>query len=357
MAETSGFFNAEILSDGSYDRVYTAEIFAQYFSQFIGNGVYANPATQLQVVSMDSSGMGVKVLQGNAFINGYWYKNSSSKELKISNANGTTSRFDLIVVRLDYSTRSIYLHVIEGTPSTSPTAPSYIRNSEYYDIVLAKVKIDAAAVEISDSAITDMRQDNSCCGIVTGLINQIDTTDLFAQYEAEFRNWFNQTGIDYHAWFEATDEEFDAWLATTDEGFKQWFNNLKASINSQTDRYSMLFNDWFSTIQGRLEGDIATKLYGQIQKLNISTTKGIYGFETKTTTETIDGTITEQYQDGKKVVTTELSETVIEQKFYNSLGSLVYTKTITENEDGSVTETVVIEEGAENHVNDGIYEA
>ena len=70
MAETSGFFNAEVLEDGSYDRVYTAESFAQYFSQFIGNGVYANPATQLQVTQLSTPAMGARVTAGNAFING-----------------------------------------------------------------------------------------------------------------------------------------------------------------------------------------------------------------------------------------------------------------------------------------------
>lgn len=357
MAETSGFFNAEILSDGSYDRAYMAEQFAQYFAMFIGNGVFVTPATQLKVVQQTNPTMGVTVCVGDAYINGYWYKNDTNLNLVLSNANGTTSRIDLIVLRWDSLQRNIYLKVIEGVPSASPVEPSYSRNADCYDLVLASVRIGSAVTEITTIDITDKRADNTYCGYVSGVVSQIDTTDLFAQYEAEFRNWFNQTGIDYHAWFEATDEEFDAWLATTDEGFKQWFNNLKASINSQTDRYSMLFNDWFSTIQGRLEGDIATKLYGQIQKLNISTIKGIYGFEAKTTTGTVEGTMTEQYQDGKKIVTTELSETVIEQKFYNSLGSLVYTKTITENEDGSVTETVVTEEGAEIHVNDGIYEA
>lgn len=312
MAETSGFFNAEILSDGSYDRVYTAEIFAQYFAQFIGNGVYANPATQLQVVSMDSSGMGVKVLQGNAFINGYWYKNSSGKELKISNANGTTSRFDLIVVRLDYSTRSIYLHVIEGTPSTSPTVPNYIRNSEYYDIVLAKVNIGVAAVEITDSAITDMRQDNSCCGIVTGLINQIETTGLFRQF---------------------------------DVAFNEWFTKLKQDNQGVSDEFTRLFIDWFNDIKGQLDGDLATALQLQIDNLSKILENEVYGFENKTTKEDEDGTITEQFGDGRKIVTTEEANGDIVQRFYNSSGELTKSKTITELSDGTIKETVMLEGG------------
>lgn len=308
MAETSGFFNAEILSDGSYDRVYTAEIFAQYFSQFIGNGVYANPATQLQVVSMDSSGMGVKVLQGNAFINGYWYKNSSGKELKISSANGTTSRFDLIVVRLDYSTRSIYLHVIEGTPSTYPTVPSYIRNSEYYDIVLAKVNIGVAAVEISDSAITDMRQDNSCCGIVTGLINQIETTGLFRQFTAEFN---------------------------------EWFDKLKKDNQGAANDFTRLFTTWFDSIKGHLEGEPATALQLQIDELTKSTTRGIYGFESKETKEDENGVITETFDDGRKIITSESSNGDIIQIYYNSDGTIKMKKTIKELEDGTIKEVVM----------------
>lgn len=308
MAETSGFFNAEILSDGSYDRVYTAEIFAQYFSQFIGNGVYANPATQLQVVSMDSSGMGVKVLQGNAFINGYWYKNSSSKELKISNANGTTSRFDLIVVRLDYSTRSIYLHVIEGTPSTSPTVPSYIRNSEYYDIVLAKVNIGAAVVEISDSAITDLRPDNSVCGFVTGVVDQIETTDLFKQF-------------------------------TT--AFNEWFTKLKQDSQDASEEFTRLFTDWFDSIKGKLEGEPATALQLQIDELTKSTTKGIYGFESKETKEDENGVITETFGDGRKIVTSESSNGDIVQIYYNSDGTIKMKKTVNELEDGTIKEVVM----------------
>ena len=78
MAETSGFFNAEMVEgDGSttYDRIYYADQFAYYFSKFISNGVYINPATQLKVTSKGELKLNVAV--GDAFINGYWYKNET----------------------------------------------------------------------------------------------------------------------------------------------------------------------------------------------------------------------------------------------------------------------------------------
>ena len=82
MSQTSGFFNAEQLADGSYDRVYMAQQFAYYFSKFIGNGVFITPATQLKVVPQNMPSMGVNVLVGDAYINGYWYRNDNVYPLK-----------------------------------------------------------------------------------------------------------------------------------------------------------------------------------------------------------------------------------------------------------------------------------
>ena len=55
MAEESGFFEAMLDQDGSYDRAYVAKQFADYFAMFVGNGVFASPTNQLMVTS--GSGM------------------------------------------------------------------------------------------------------------------------------------------------------------------------------------------------------------------------------------------------------------------------------------------------------------
>ena len=46
--ERSAFFNSI-----NGDRRYKAEVFAEYFSSFIGNGVFPNPSTSLQVIAND----------------------------------------------------------------------------------------------------------------------------------------------------------------------------------------------------------------------------------------------------------------------------------------------------------------
>ena len=81
MAEYSGFFNAKELDTGGYDREYDAEQFADYFSRFISNGVFGNPANNLQVVYLDNSEkpFNVTIKKGSAFI--YEYKNSSKRRI------------------------------------------------------------------------------------------------------------------------------------------------------------------------------------------------------------------------------------------------------------------------------------
>ena len=51
---------------------------------------------------------------------------------------------------------------------------------------------------------------------------------------------------------------------------------------------------------------------------------------------------TEQFVDGRKIVTT-VSDKVTTQKYYSENNILMYTHTITKNEDGSVTERTVAE--------------
>ena len=45
-------FDAVVDSDGNYDRTYTSEQFALYFSKLFSNGVYGADSTGLQVTAL-----------------------------------------------------------------------------------------------------------------------------------------------------------------------------------------------------------------------------------------------------------------------------------------------------------------
>ena len=53
--EKSFPFDSVELTDGSYDRAYYSEDFADYFAKFISNGVYPNPSNNLLVESLNNN--------------------------------------------------------------------------------------------------------------------------------------------------------------------------------------------------------------------------------------------------------------------------------------------------------------
>ena len=64
---------------------------------------------------------------------------------------------------------------------------------------LAEILVDKQATAITAAKITDTRGNTTLCGWVTGLIGTIDTTALFALYDATFNSWFNDAKDAYQS--------------------------------------------------------------------------------------------------------------------------------------------------------------
>lgn len=187
--ERYSFFDAVLNPDGTYDRVYDSADVASYFASFIGNGVYPAPANSLMVSA--GAGMNVSVAVGKAWINGYFYELADEpKTLSLALGNGTNPRIDLVVLSLNMSKRLIELKVIKGASAINPQEPKISRTKDIYDLVLAKVNVPAGTTVLHQNMIADTRFDKDKCGIVSGVVNQIDTTGLFTQYNDAFTSWF-----------------------------------------------------------------------------------------------------------------------------------------------------------------------
>lgn len=182
MSERYGFFNAVETSSGVYDRTYNAEDFANYFSKFIGNGVFVEPTNGLKVSAQ--SGLKVTVKSGSAYIDGYYYELTEDKTLTIPVNSASYVQQDSIVVRLDKVKRKMSLELKQNNASVS-------RTSTVKELQLATIRKQVGATNLSASDITDMRPYNEVCGFVTGVVQQISTSDLFSQFTAMFNEWFN----------------------------------------------------------------------------------------------------------------------------------------------------------------------
>lgn len=189
MAEKSGFFNARETEGGTYDREYDAEQFAEYFANFISNGVYANPANQLKVVFDDSPNKPFVVIvrKGKAYIDGYWYELTEDMEITIPANTKAYIVKDVIRCTLDKAERKVSIVLEEDVTSDHPT-----NNNNRHDLVLSTIVVQPNASKLNAEDITDKRPDKTYCGFVTGVIDQIDTTELFQQYDDAFQTWFNE---------------------------------------------------------------------------------------------------------------------------------------------------------------------
>lgn len=192
MSYTSGFFDAVDLGGGDYDREYSAAVFAHYFSLLVKNGVFPDPSTGMQVKASSSPDMHVSVQPGSGWVNGYYITvpENGPEVLTVPTANPSLSRIDSVIMGLNYVEREIQLYIKSGAVSASPSVVSLQRDNDLYEMELAQITVAAGVASISQANITDMRQNTSRCGIVKGTIDQIDTTDLFAQYDDAFQTWF-----------------------------------------------------------------------------------------------------------------------------------------------------------------------
>ena len=151
---------------------------------------------------MPTPQMQVCVEKGQGWINGYWYENTDTMYLPIEVADGVLNRIDSIVLRLGFAERNMWLMVKKGTPAINPIVPEVTRTADYYDLQLATVSIPAGSIRITQAQIQDTRMNQDVCGWVTGVVEQLDTTTLFNQFEAYFQEFKENNQADFDTWFE-----------------------------------------------------------------------------------------------------------------------------------------------------------
>lgn len=324
MAQECGFFNAQLEGE-EFDRVYLAEQFAAYFAAFIGNGIYGHSMQKLQVLCQDVPNMSIKVLSGEAYTNGWWYRNTDTYDISVPVADGVLSRIDVVVVRWGNAERDMWLQLITGTPSSNPVKPAIRRDADYFDLQLAVISVPAGTIRITQTQIQDTRLNNAVCGLVTGVVDQIDTTNLYNQFESYFQDFKDHYEADYATWtaqqkqayldyVAATKLAYDNWVSNRQNAYTQWTaekmleyaqfvstseKDYTDYIKAKTDAYEAFvtekekdynewtaeqkaeyrqwynvhtttwtaeFTEWFNTLKDKLSGDVAGNLQLEIDE-------------------------------------------------------------------------------------------
>lgn len=199
MAIQSYFFNA-IKDEQGYDRVYDSEDVTSYLDKIVGNGVFPNPSTNLQVQA--SSGMNVVVKAGQGWINGHKMISTTDLPLTIAAADVLLGRIDAVIFYFDMNTREMGITVKQGTKAANPVAPVMTRTTSRWEMCLAEITVAKQVTSITAANIKDTRGNSSVCGYVQGLIQQVDTTTLWTQFQTEYQQAIDADQADFDAWFD-----------------------------------------------------------------------------------------------------------------------------------------------------------
>ena len=251
MAWNYGFFNSV-----NGDRTYTAEHISRMYEGMISNGVFASVGKELVVEP--NNGMTIQINTGRGHFNNHWVRNDSEHLLVVADADVLLNRYAAVCIRVDDSddVRSAEPYLKYGSFATVPAKPEMEHSEKVDEFCLAYVYIPAGASEIKGSYIEDARGDNSVCGWVHVLMDQVETSTLWQQYKSEWAEFMQQTESDTTTWQATEKSEFEAWRASEKAALQVWQVSEAAA-----------FEAWFNGLEVMLEGDVAANLANETQKL------------------------------------------------------------------------------------------
>lgn len=232
MAITYGFFNAVQQSDGSYDRAYNSEQISDMFEGLVSDGVFESVGDALIVKAGDE--MTVNVGTGRASIDGHWIKNDAKFNITLAASHLTLNRWSAIIVRLDVTKRTMSILEKGGLNGTNPAKPTMTNSDTIKEKCLAYVYVKAGTSTITQSNITDSRADTNVCGWVTGIIKQVDTSQLFLQYQTAYEQQLETM----QTWETQQKAAFDTWFATLTDQLQvnTYIKKFRKTVTTTTEK-------------------------------------------------------------------------------------------------------------------------
>lgn len=212
MAVTYGFFNSL-----NGDRKYNADQMSEYFKGIVSDGVYENVGGAMQVLA--STGMSVQVQTGRMLIDSKWVENDAVLTITLNAAHVILNRYTAIVARLDRSNRLIEIVAKDGANASTPIKPTIQDDATITEKCLAYIYVGAGVTSLSQANIEDTRANTNICGWVTGIIEQVDTSQLFLQWQTAYQEFYSQ---------------MQSWMASEQAAFESWYQSLTEDLHINT---------------------------------------------------------------------------------------------------------------------------
>ncbi len=187
-------------------------------------------------------------MEGCSYIEGDGYQNDNKdgvKKMRVANSDIAQDRIDIVVNRLNRVDAYDYYDIVKGELSDTPVPPDIVRNDDYYDLKLAEVYVRSGVDKIQQADITDFRGDEEACGWVTGLIDSINATAFFKQYQIAYDAFVKETYAKAEDLFDLIRNLLDTDQAAYLLGL---INELK--MYPKVEPYVLKANQWQETADG-----------------------------------------------------------------------------------------------------------
>ena len=275
----SGYFDSEIIGHDEegmpeFDRAQSSDFLAMFISRIISDGVLASPGDCFQVVAYD--GLTLKVRPGFGIVRGRFAADVEEFEIEISPGHPSYRRIDRVILRANYLQRLCEIIVREGEPEERPAVPDLIRPAagDYYELCLAIVNVNAKQTVITQANITDTRYDSRVCGVVTQVIDHLDTSVFFAQLDAFYRDFVDKSNTSYEEFrqmaqnaYQVFSDDISRHLASLKQNSTDAYNNLMNTMNSfyqslsqqgQTlhEQYAADLENYFTELEAKGNNDL-----------------------------------------------------------------------------------------------------
>ena len=205
----AGFFNAI-----NEDRAYSADDMNRPYRRLISNGIFATPkgtaSDDLQVLAADN-GMNIIVSKGDAIIGDKWFENPSDLTITVSQNSEVLTRIDSIIAQVDRTQAGRAGSIVyrQGSASSNPVHPTINEDEDIFEMRIADIRISPSCVKVTQDLITDCRGSDECPWI-TSLIYQVDTSTLYAQWQAAYQKYYDDQEAEHDEYF----EEFKSTMAS-----------------------------------------------------------------------------------------------------------------------------------------------
>ena len=295
----------------SFDRGLTSAPLRSLIRGLVTDGVLADASRIFDDVTSDSmlvspgGGMDININKGFGICHSCLKLNERVITLTATRADSSYDRIDTVVLRLNNNeeVRECEFYIVAGTPSSTPQAPALTRNASIWEIGIANILIPSNSTEITTARITDTRLDSTRCGLITSIAD-FDTSDLYDQIQADLHD------------FQVNQEaQWDTWQQEEEAYIQSWIDSIRNILDEETAVH------------------LLNMIYDDRDEMGPITQR-------RTTTYPDDGSIVETLQDGRRRVTTFPNDGSIVETAYSSTNEVLWIKTTTFLDDGSMREDI-----------------